>query len=220
MAFSIKQVKAKLQEYGVPAENLNAAAEYFCAAHRTDLDAIKEERDTYKANAETLAMVQKELDDLKAAGDGGLSVLQEQHTALKKEHDKLIREYDRYRADISVKEAKAAKESAVRAYYQSKGITGKALEIAMRGSTAEIEAIELEDGKIKDAKALDDLVSGDFSGLVGTTTTQGANTATPPANTGGGRMTREQIDNIKDPAERVRTIAQNLDLYGAIRKEN
>lgn len=27
MAFSIKQVKAKLQEYGVPAENLDSAAE-------------------------------------------------------------------------------------------------------------------------------------------------------------------------------------------------
>ena len=59
MAFSIKQVKAKLQEYGVPAENLDSAAEYFCSAHKTDLDAIKEQRDTYKADAETLATVQK-----------------------------------------------------------------------------------------------------------------------------------------------------------------
>ena len=38
-------------------------------AHTESIDALKEERDTYKADAEKLAAVQKELDNLKK--DGG-----------------------------------------------------------------------------------------------------------------------------------------------------
>ena len=206
MAFSIKQVKAKLQEYGVPAENLDTAAEYFCSAHKTDLDAIKEQRDTYKSDAETLAKVQKELDDLKAAQDDGW----------KDKHDALKKEFEDYKAGVTAKETKAAKEAAARAYYESKGITGKALDIAMRGSGAEIEDLELEDGKIKDAAALEVLVKGDFSGLVSTTITKGANTATPPANTVGG-MSRADIYKKDDKgryvmstAERQKAIAESM----------
>lgn len=203
MAFSIKQVKAKLQEYGVPAENLDTAAEYFCSAHKTDLDAIKEQRDTYKSDAETLAKVQKELDDMKAAQDDGW----------KEKHDALKKEFDDYKAGVTAKETKSAKEAAARAYYESKGITGKALDIAMRGSTEEISALELADGKIKDAAALEALVNGDFAGLVITTTTTGANTATPPANNEGGKNDA--------PNTRAAMIAAqyHANLYGENKKE-
>ncbi len=114
---------------------------------------------------------------------------------------------------MTAKETKAAKESAVRAYYEGKGITGKALEVAMRGSGAEIEAVELENGKIKDSKALDALVAGDFSGLVSTTTTKGAETATPPA--GGGSSSRN------DPNARAAQLyaAYHSNLYGETKKE-
>lgn len=203
MAFSIKQVKAKLQEYGVPAENLDSAAEYFCSAHKTDLDAIKEQRDTYKADAETLVTVQKELDELKAARQDGW----------KDKHDTLKKEFEEYKAGVTAKETKSAKETAVRAYYESKGITGKALEVAMRGSGAEIEAVELEDGKIKDSKALDALVAGDFSGLVSKTVTTGAGTAAPPV--GGGSPGKNE------PNTRAAQLyaAYHSNLYGETKKE-
>ena len=207
MAFSIKQVKAKLQEYGVPAENLDSAAEYFCSAHKTDLDAIKEQRDTYKADAETLAAVQKELNDLRAAQPDGW----------KDKHDALKKEFEDYKKGVTAKEAKAAKEAAARVYYESKGITGKSLDIAMRGSGAEIAALELgEDGKIKDAAALEARVKGDFSGLVSTTTTTGANTANPPA-VSGGKKSMDEIYKKDDKgryvysaAERQQALAESM----------
>lgn len=207
MAFSIKQVKAKLQEYGVPAENLDSAAEYFCSAHKTDLDAIKEQRDTYKADAETLATVQKELDEAREA------LTTAKNDGWKDKHDTLKKEFEDYKKVVTAKEAKSAKEAAVRAYYEGKGITGKALEVAMRGSGAEIEAVELEGGKIKDSKALDALVAGDFSGLVSTTTTKGAETATPPA--GGGSPSRNE------PNTRAAQLyaAYHSNLYGETKKE-
>lgn len=104
----------------------------------------------------------------------------------KEKYEAMHGEFENFKKAQTAKEAKAAKEAAVRAYYQSKGITGKNLDIAMRGSGAEIEALELgEDGKIKDAVAIDALISGDFSGLVGQTRTEGADTAHPPAGKSG-----------------------------------
>lgn len=134
------------------------------------------------------------------------------------EYKKLKREFDDYKAEVSGKEAKAAKERAARAFFESKGITGKSLDIAMRGSGAEINALELDGDKIKDTAALDALVKDTYSGLVSTTTVRGAQTATPPANSGGTK-TKAEIMSIKNTAERQRAIAQNLPLFNATTTE-
>lgn len=128
------------------------------------------------------------------------------------EYKRLRQEFDDYKAEVSGREAKAAKERAARAFFEGKGITGKSLDIAIRGCGAEIDALELEDGKIKDDTALDALVKDTYSGLVSTTVTRGAQTANPPVNNGAAK-TKEQIMGIKDTAERQREIAQNLDLF-------
>ena len=172
-------------------------------AHTDTVDGLKADVSKYKTDAEKLPDVQKELDELKAKGDDGW----------KEKHDKLKGEFDKYKGDIEAKETKANKEKAVRAFYESKGITGKNLEIAMRGSRAEIDGIELDGDKIKDASTLDALVKGDFSGLVATTTTKGANTANPPANNGGGAMTKKDIMAIKDYDERIAAIDAHPELF-------
>ena len=107
---------------------------------------------------------------------------QTQQTALD-EREKALREREQA---LEAKEARAAKKAVVRAYYEQKGIVGKALDIAMKGSDAEIDALELDGGGVKDYGAIDALIGGLFAGLVSTTTTIGANTPTPPVNTGGG----------------------------------
>ena len=128
------------------------------------------------------------------------------------EYKALKKEFEDYKAEVSGREAKAAKERAARAFFEGKGITGKSLDIAIRGCGAEIDALELENGKIKDDTALDALVKDTYSGLVSTTVTRGAQTANPPVNNGAAK-TKEQIMGIKDTAERQREIAQNLDLF-------
>ena len=133
-----------------------------------------------------------------------------------KEYKTLEKSFNDYKAEIANKQEKEAKEKAVRAFYESKGITGKNLEIAMRGSRAEIDGIELDGDKIKDNSALDALVKGDFSGLVATTTTKGANTANPPANNGGDKLTKADIYKkdergryIMSASERQKALAEN-----------
>lgn len=171
-------------------------------AHTDTVDALKGDIARYKTDAEKLPEVQQELDTLKAAGDGGW---QEKYNTVKKE-------FDDFKTDVTNRESAAAKERAVRAYYESKGITGQSLDIAIRGSSQEIAALEMDGDNIKDTKALDDLVAGTFSGLVSTTETRGAKTPTPPGN-GGNTMTKDQIFAIKDPVERQNAIAENISLF-------
>lgn len=166
--------------------------------HSETVDGLKADVATYRADAEKLPKVQKELDTLKAAGDGGWQ----------EKYEKVKKDLDDYKAEVSGREAKAAKEKAVRAYYEGKGITGKSLDIAIRGSSAEIDALELDGDKIKDTSSLDELVNGTFSGLISTTTTKGADTATPPTNTGGGGMTKADIYKKDDHGRYVMSAAE------------
>lgn len=172
-------------------------------AHTDTVDGLKADISKYKADAEKLPGVQKELDNLKAASDDGY----------KDKYEKEHSAFEAFKTDITAKESKAAKEKAVRAYFESKNITGANLDLAMRGCGEEMAALELENGKIKDTKSLDALMEGTYKGLVSTTQKKGADPANPPANAGGGAMTKDQIMQIKDRAERRAAIAANMNLF-------
>lgn len=172
-------------------------------AHTDTVDGLKADVSKYKADAEKLPGVQKQLDDLKAAGDGGY----------KEKFEKERKAFEDYKADITAKETKAAKEKAVRAYFESKNITGANLDLAMRGCGTEMAALEMDGEKIKDTKSLDALICGTYKSLVSTTRIKGANPPTPPGSTGSGAMTKDQIMQIKDRAERRAAIAANINLF-------
>lgn len=171
--------------------------------HTDTVDGLKADISRYKADAEKLPGVQKQLDELKAAGDDGY----------KEKYEKEHSAFETYKADVTAKEAKAAKEKAVRAYFEGKNITGANLELAMRGCGEEMAAIELDGDKIKDTKSLDALVAGTYKGLVSTKRMKGTDTSNPPDNTGAGTMTKEKIMEIKDRAERRAQIAAHMDLF-------
>ena len=98
-----------------------------------------------KADAEKLPGVLKELE------------------ALKKEDYK--GKYEELFSAVEKSKARAAKEAAVRAWYEGKNIRGAGLTIAMRGTP--LDDIELgEDGAIADTRVLDKLVEGDFKPLI------------------------------------------------------
>lgn len=189
MALTRKALKAM----GLTDEQVDSIVEM----HVETTDALKEQRDAFKADAEKLPAVQAELDALKAKGDDGYK------SKYEKEHS----DFEAYKADVTAKESKAAKEKAVRAYFESKHITGGNLDLAMRGCGEEMAALEMDGDKIKDTAALDALVSGAYKALVSTTRTQGANTATPPAN-GGGIKTREDIYRKDDKGRFVMSTAE------------
>lgn len=171
-------------------------------AHTETVDGLKEKLAAAEEKAKTADALQQQLDGLKdPSGE-----------TYKAKAERIEREFNAYKADVSAKATKAAKEKAARAYFESKNITGKNLDIAMRGSRDEVSGLELDgDGKIKDAKALDALIGGEFSGLVVKTSTRGAKTSTPPGSTGGSTAkTKAEIMAIKDTSERQAAWAEYL----------
>ena len=171
------------------------------ALHLGVVDPLKDDLTKYKADAEKLPSVQKELDDLKAAGDGGY----------KEKYEKEHSDFEAYKSGITAKKSKAAKEKAVRAYFESKNITGANLDLAMRGCGEEMTALEMDGEKIKDTKSLDALIEGTYKGLVSKPSVRvdmGAR-----LNDGGKAMTKDEIMQITDRAERRAAIAANMDLF-------
>lgn len=176
-------------------------------AHGDTVDGLKEDIQRYKADAEKLPDVQKELDDLKK--DNG--------DDFKARYEKERQDFQAYKDGIAKKEAAAAKEKAARAYFESKGIPAKSMGLVIRGAKGEIESLELDGEKIKDSKALDDLLNGDYKGLIGKTTTKGTETQTPPSTTGGATSRAEIYKKddkgryVLSTAERQAAIAASLE---------
>jgi len=177
MALTRKSLKAM----GLSDEQVESVVEM----HTETVDGLKAQLKAAEDKAKTADDLQKELDDLKAKGGPDYKAKYE------KEHS----DFEAFRSEVAAKETKAAKEKAARAYFEAKNITGNNLAIALRGAKDEISGIELDDkGGIKDSKALDALVAGEFASLVVKSSTRGVNTANPPGSTNSGAlMTRADV---------------------------
>lgn len=169
-------------------------------AHADTVDGLKADVNRYKADAEKLPGVQKELDGLKA-GDG-----EDYKAKYEKEHS----DFDQYKKDVLAKETAATAERLFRAELTAVGITGKRADAIVKATS--LTGYKVKDGAFEDVKAVQDGIKADWAEFIPTTTTTGAKVDTPPANTGA-KMTREQIVAIKDPTARREAIARNMDLF-------
>jgi hypothetical protein len=195
MALTRKMLKAM----GIEEEKIDQIIE----AHAETVDGLKSDLNKYKGDAEKLPDVQKELDDLKAVGDGGW----------KEKHDKLKGEFDGYKKDVEAKEARAAKEAAYRAILKDANLSDRGVEKALK--YADWDKIELEaDGKLKGATDHLKSVKEDWAEYVTTTKTTGVKTSNPHVNTGGTGKTKEEILAIKDGAARRQAMLDNPQLFG------
>ncbi len=164
--------RAYLKTLGLSEEQVSAVVE----AHGETVAALNrkyaELENLYtgaKESADRLPVVQKELDDMKKDD------FKTKFEAEKSAHDAL-------KESVSRKEARAAREKAVREFYEKKNIRGANLTIAMRGT--ELDGLELDgQGKLADPAPLEELVNGDFKPLVSVphrTVTSGAALAGRP----------------------------------------
>lgn len=188
-----------LKAMGIEEEKIEQIIE----AHTETVSALKDERDSYKEDAEKLADVQKELNTAKEKiakhGDG--------ETVSKTEFDELKKEYEDYKKDITAKETRAAKVNAFRELLKAAGVSDKRFDTVIKVS--DIDGLELDkDGKIKDADKITENIKTEWADFIPTTTVVGANTANPPATTGGSFKTRAEIMKIKDTTERQAALAE------------
>ena len=132
------------------------------------------------------------------------------------EYKTLKADFDKYKAEVTEKETKAAKEAAYRAILKDANLSEKGIEKAVK--YADWDKIELgADGKLKGANDHIKAARDEWAEYVTTTTTTGAKTSTPPANTGGSKLTKAEI-YAKDEygryklsaSERQKAIAETL----------
>ncbi len=169
-------------------------------AHTDTVDGLKADISRYKADAEQLPGVQKELDTAKNELAAG------KKDSWKVKYDALKEDFDTYKGEQEKRETHGAKEKAYRALLKDAGISEKRLDSVIKVS--DIDGLELDDkGAIKDAKELTKSIKSEWADFIVTTSTKGADTATPPANSGGTK-TREDIYKKDDKGRYVMSTAE------------
>lgn len=131
------------------------------------------------------------------------------------EYKTLKKSFDDYKAEVAAKETKAAKEAAYRAILKDANLSEKGIEKAIK--YAEWDKIELEaDGKLKGASDHIKAAKEEWAEYVTTTTTTGAKTSNPPANSGGAKLTKEDIYKkdergryVMSASERQKALVEN-----------
>ena len=195
MALSRKMLKAM----GIEDEKIDQIIE----AHTESTEALKADRDKYKEEAEKVSGLQTEIENLK----------DDSKNKWKTKYDALKEEFDGYKADETKKAEKATKTDAYKALLKKAGVSEKRIASVLKVS--DVDGIELdENGNVKNSEALEKNIKDEWSDFIVKTTEKGANTSTPPSNTGGKAMTKEEIMAIKDTAERQKAIKENHELFG------
>ena len=185
MALSRKLLKGM----GLTEEQVDTIIE----AHTETVDALKSDISKYKGDAEKLPTVQKELDDLKAAGDGGY----------KEKYEKEKKAFEDFKTAQTAKETRQAKETAYREFLKSVGVSEKRIPAIMK--VTDPDGIEMDGDKFKDADKLTESVKTEWADFIENSNTNGANTNTPPAN---------NPNNGDDPSK------MTMEQYSAYRNKN
>lgn len=181
-----------LAALGIEAEKIDE----IISAHSETVEALKAERDSFKTDAEKYAKAKSDLD---AANEKIKEFAKEDSYKVK--YDALKEDFDTYKKAIETEKTTASKRAAYKALLKEIGIADKRVDAVAK--LAELDKIKLDkDGKIDGAEDLKKALSEEWAEFIVKTGTEGAGTATPPANGGGQAKTKEEIMKITDTTER------------------
>ena len=202
MALTSNQVREILSSAGVPTENVEEAVKKIIDGHVTSINALREERDGYKADAEKLPVVQKELDDLKAKGD------QDWQNRYEQEHAN----FEAYKTQVAEDKERAKKTSLYRDLLKECNVGERQIANILKVSGEAIDKLVIKDGKIDDIEAIKETIKNDWSGFIMNEKTKPAEVDKPPKNEGG---------NDKPEESRAAKIAAEYhkNLYGETKGE-
>lgn len=173
-------------------------------AHTEVTDALKEERDKYKKDAEELPKVQAQLDEALKKGDD----------AYKEKYEKEHKEFEDYKKAQDAEALQRKKKSVYKDILKEAGIQDKRIDAVLKVSGDVINKIELDDdGKAKDADELTKAAASEWKEFIAKEETHGTNTQ-PHEGATGNSMSKSDIMKIKDTEERQKAIAENHELFG------
>jgi len=161
-----------LSAMGIEADKIDE----IISAHAETVNGLKEERDKYKAEAEKLPNVQKELDELKTT--------QGKDASYKEKYEKEHKAFEDYKKGVDAEKTKATKTAAYKGLLKEAGVSEKRFDAIIK--VTDLDKIELDDeGKVKDAKAATDHIKEEWAEFIVKKEQKGAETETPPGSNGG-----------------------------------
>jgi len=188
MALTKNQVREILSAAGVSSEKMDEAVNKIVDGHVTSINALREERDNYKADAEKLPGVQKELDNLKAATSGN-GDLQKKLTDAQNE----LRDY---KAQVQKEKETATKKSLYRELLKELKVDEKRFDSILK--VTDLEKLKLDkDGKLDGADDLKKSVQNEWADFIVTERKQGAGVDTPPAGGDGSPKTESRAAQLQ-----------------------
>lgn len=172
-----------LKDLGIDAEIIDQIID----AHRGTVDSLKDENDNLKAELSSAKEIKKELDALKEET--------QKKDSYKDKYDTLKKEFDQFKADTDGEKTAAKKSDAYRKALKTAGIAENRIESVLRLAKADglIDKVEFDGENVVDFDKITDNIKNTYGEYITTSTVVGANTPNPPANNGGGKMTRAEI---------------------------
>ena len=161
-------------------------AEEIISAHIESTDALKAQRDDYKAQLEAKPAPKQEpkaepSDEYKAKFEAAEKALED------------------FKAKVEGEKAAAQKKALYRDLIAKAGVDAKRIDAVLKIS--DLDSVEVKDGAIKDADKLVEGIKADFADFIPVITTEGANVAKPPAGDGGTAAPKTLRDALRERYE-------------------
>lgn len=160
----------------------DAQADEIIEAHAETVEALKQQRDGYKSEAEGAQAAKAELEALKARGDGGF---EDKYNAEREA-------FEAYKAQVEGERAEAEKSGLYRKLLARAGVDPRRIDAVLKVS--DLSGVSVRDGAIEGADKLEEAIKADWADFITTTSTQGATVSHPPVAGGGkGAITAEEF---------------------------
>lgn len=190
MALTRKMLKAM----GIEDEKVDQIIE----EHTESTNALKQQRDEYKAKAEAKATASTEPKPKDPEpGDG-----------YKAKYDAEKKAFEDYKANIAAEKAEADKRAKYRELIVKAGVDSKRVDSVLKVS--DLSEIKVKDGAIEGADDLVKSIKEDWADFIPTTQKVGANAPNPPKNDGGAKKL-EDITKMQGPVARQEALAKYIE---------
>lgn len=173
-------------------------ADEIIAAHTESTDALKQQRDEYKAKAEAKATTSTEPKPKDP----------EPGDEYKAKYDAEKKAFEDYKANIAAEKAEADKRAKYRELIVKAGVDSKRVDSVLKVS--DLSEIKVKDGAIEGADDLVKSIKEDWADFIPTTQKVGANAPNPPKNDGGAKKL-EDITKMQDPVARQEALAKYIE---------
>lgn len=179
MALTRKMLKAM----GIEDEKIDQIIE----EHTESTDALKQQRDDWKAKAEAKPATDPKPKDPEPTDE------------YKAKFEAAEKALEDFKAKVEGEKAAAQKKALYRDLIAKAGVDAKRIDAVLKIS--DLDSVEVKDGAIKDADKLVEGIKADFADFIPVITTEGASVAKPPAGDGGTAAPKNLRDALRERYE-------------------